>query len=175
MTESISCIYFLLDSVPMRLLKVLCRYFEETPHHNIGTLVSFVPKTDDLSHFTANFSCDTMKGQKKVYSLFSSVTCTGTNFAISINHHRGQFLPRVCWLSSSYWNDFTRSCFGFDIVDVFHLRTVICEERTCPSILIRYYIWSPAILIQSYAQDHSRKSYRRLSSERCHHVLWLFK
>ena len=33
------CIPLDLDSMPIRLLKVLCRHFEETPHHIVNTSV----------------------------------------------------------------------------------------------------------------------------------------
>lgn len=80
-------------------MKVLCRYFEETPHHIIGTLVSFVSKTDDLSHLTANFFCDEMKGQKNYIlsfllsraqeptSPYPSIIIADNSFHVYVDYH----------------------------------------------------------------------------------------
>lgn len=90
--------FSLSDSIPIRLLKVLCRHFEETPHHIIGSSVRFLSKIVKRSHLKTLFL---MKGSinqtiKTVFffhiqeptSPYPSIIIADDSFHVYVDYHR---------------------------------------------------------------------------------------
>lgn len=82
-----------LDSMPIRLLKVLCRHFEETPHHIVNTSVCSLdavrPSTWTQGLTTKLTGPSTMLSD----AVFSHV---GADLTVSIDYHHRRRASCVC-------------------------------------------------------------------------------